>query len=134
MKRKGNNDLLGILLEFKKDLSENKPSTDEMFEQVRMMRFKIKPLQGDVSLLNLKDKKLIEILWNLGKLDDFYHRQNSQLSENEKEVLFSFFDDLYEQFQSELSKVDLRAAEQVGATSAIEMEIFKEETVKKRLN
>lgn len=134
MKRKGNNDLLGILLDFRKNLSENKPSTDEMFEEVRMMRFKIKPLQGDVSLLDLKNKKLIEILWNLGKLDDFYHRQNSQLTENEKEVLFQFFDDLYEQFQSELSKVDLRTTEGLSVTPTIEMEIFKEESIKKKLN
>ena len=40
------------------NLLKNKPSEQAMFDQVRMMRYKIRPLQGDVSMLDFKNKKL----------------------------------------------------------------------------
>ena len=46
-----------------------------MFEEVRMMKFKIKPIQGDVSAFNLKNERFIESLWSLGKLDEFFHKE-----------------------------------------------------------
>lgn len=134
MKKKKRTDLLALIFDFQRNLFKNKPSTEKMFEEVRMMKFKIRPLQGDVSDLNLRDKQFIEILWNLGKLDDFFHKESTNLTSDQKEVFFRFLDDLYERFQTQLNKVDLKMPTETFSTSTIEMEIFKEDILKKKLN
>ena len=62
-----------------------------MFEEVQMMKFKIKPIHGDVSAFNLKNISFIESLWSLGKLDEFFHREFPQLSKKDQEVFLRFF-------------------------------------------
>lgn len=101
-----------------------------MMDEIRMMHFKIRPVQGDVSLLNLREEKLIETLWNLGKLDEFYQKHNDNLTPNQKGVFFNFFDELYHKFQNRLNKLNLRSRVQ-EIPSTIEMEIFKDDTFKR---
>lgn len=135
MKKRNRTDLLQVIADFQKKILENKPSTQEMYEEVRMMHFKIRPLQGDLSQLNFKEEKFIEILWSLGKLDEFFHRQYKKLnSRNQKEVFFKFFDGLYEKLQTQLNKLDLKTAEKLSLSATIEMEIFKESHLRKKAN
>ncbi len=135
MKKRNRADLLQIIADFQKKILEDKPSLQEMYEEVRMMHFKIRPLQGDLSQLNFKEEKFIEILWSLGKLDEFFHRQYKKLNgRNQKEVFFKFFDNLYEKLQAQLNKLDLKAAEKLNLSATIEMEIFKENKLRKKLN
>ena len=133
MKKRDSLDLLRTLADFQKNVLENKPSMEAMVDEVRMMRFKIRPLQGDISLLNLKDAKLIEILWNLGKLDEFFRSQHDQLSRGQREVFFQFFDGLYEKFQTQLNRINLKSTSE-NISPTVEMEIFKEEVRKRKLN
>jgi len=123
-------DLLLTLADFQKNILEKRPSVEKMFEEVRMMHFKIRPLQGDVSVLNLKETQLIETLWNLGKLDEFFRKHQGRFSSDQKEVFFRFFDELHDRFQSQLNKVNLRSMKELDFSSTIEMEIFKEDTSK----
>jgi len=102
-----------------------------MYDEVQMMHFKIRPLQGDVSLLNLSDTNLIEALWNLGKLDEFFRTQKDQLTQKQKQIFFQFLENLYDQFQDKLSNVRLKPIEEMQVSSSVEMEIFKEESQKK---
>ncbi len=131
MKKKNKIDVLGIIAAFQKDVLDKKPTMDKMTDDVRMMKFKIRPLQGDISLLNLNDTMLIEMLWNLGKLEEFYRNQNKKLTLNQKEIFFRFFDNMYGKFQDQLNKINLRT--KTGRiSSTIEMEIFKEESSYKK--
>lgn len=100
-------------------------------DEVRMMHFKIRPLQGDVSLLDLREDKLIETLWNLGKLDEFYQKHNNRLSSNQKSIFFNFFDEIYGKFQNQLNKLNLRSTVKTDVPSTIEMEIFKDDSLKR---
>lgn len=135
MKKRSRTDLLQVIADFQKKIIENKPSVEAMYEEVRMMHFKIRPLQGDLSQLNLKEEKFIEILWSLGKLDEFFQRQYKKLnSRNQKEVFFKFFDNLYEKLQTQLNKLDLKAAKELNLSATIEMEIFKEKNFRKKAN
>lgn len=131
MKKKETVDLLLVLADFQKNILERKPSLETMMDEVHMMHFKIRPLQGDVSLLNLKEDKLIETLWNLGKLDEFYQKHNSRLTNKQKDTFFIFFDEVYRKFQNQLNRLNLRSTPQTDMPSPIEMEIFKDDTFKR---
>jgi hypothetical protein len=97
-----------------------------MYDEVRMMRYKIRPLQGDISYLNLKNKKFIEILWNLGKLDDFFNKNKKELDKKGEEIFKNFFDNLYSKLQNQLNKLDLKIEEKLNMPTVIEMEIIRE--------
>ncbi len=134
MRKKKDVDVLHVLAEFQKNILEKKPSAEIMYDEVQMMHFKIRPVQGDVSLLNLSDINLIEALWNLGKLDEFFRTQKDQLTQKQKQIFFQFMENMYEQFQDKLSNVRLKPIEEIETNSSVEMEIFKEETIRTKVN
>ena len=134
MKKKKHVDVLHVLAEFQKNILERKPSLPQMYDEVQMMNFKIRPLQGDVALLNLSDLNLIEALWNLGKLDEFFKSQKDSLTHKQKQIFFQFLENMYEQFQEKLTNVRLKPIEEMEKTTSVEMEIFKEETHKSKIN
>ena len=96
-----------------------------MYEEVRMMKFKIKPLQGDISLLNLGNANFIEILWGLGKLDEFFQGHYKKIAMRKRDLFLRLFDEIHENFQDQLNALNLKP-EKVSDSSMFEMEIFKE--------
>jgi hypothetical protein len=126
MRSKKKLDLFDEIAKFQKNLIKNKPSLKDMYDEVRMMRYKIRPLQGDISYLNLKNKKFIEILWNLGKLDDFFNKNKKELDKKGEEIFKNFFDNLYSKLQNQLNKLDLKIEEKLNMPTVIEMEIIRE--------
>lgn len=133
-KKQTNDDVLTLFMDFQKSVIQEKPTTTEMFEELQMMRFKIKPVQGDLSILNFKDKQLIEILWNLGKLDEFFQKQYRHLSIAKKRTFYQLFENLHKNYQDQLSALSIQATEEIKLTSTVEMEIFKEEIHGKKVN
>ena len=133
MTNRDQKDVVDIFSQFKKTL-EAKPSVVEMYEEVRMMKFKIKPLAGDISLLQFDNANLIETLWSLGKLDEMFQKEFKQLAKNEKEVFFRLFDELYLKFQDQLNKVKINPLKKPNFPQFVEMEIFKEIPAKKKAN
>ena len=126
MKNKKKSDILEEIARFQKNIIKNKPSLKEMYDQVRMMRYKIKPLQGDISYLNLKNREFIEILWHLGKLDDFFNENKKDLSIKQKEIFYDFFENLYSKLQTQLNSLDLKIKKSINMPLIIEMEIIRE--------
>jgi len=109
-------------------LVKHKPSMEEMFFEVRMMKFKIRPLSGDILSVDLNDRKFIEVLWNLGKLDQFFQKKYPGLTRREKEIFVRIFDDLYAKYQTELNQIRLIRKNISKKSQILEMEIFKEKT------
>lgn len=134
MSLKKKTDLLEEIVNFQEELLKNKPTDQIMFEQVRMMRYKIRPLQGDISILDLKNKKFIEILWNLGKLDEFFNKRKNFLNKRQREIFYSFFEGIYAKLQHQLNHLDLKFDQNDVSSSIIEMEIVREISRKKKLN
>jgi NCAIR mutase (PurE)-related protein len=130
MKNTNGTDVLKIFDAFQKSI-QKKPTYEQMVEEVRMMKFKVRPMQGDILLFNLKDEGLIEILWNLGKLDELFQNKYAQLSKKDKGVFFRIFDSMYQRYQTELSKINLRKDKTANVSPTVEMEIFKEQRQKK---
>ena len=134
MRKKTNKDILSLINNIQKIIS-TKPNTNQMIEEVRMMKFKIKPIQGDVSAFNLKNERFIESLWSLGKLDEFFHKEFPHLSKKEQEVFLRFFDNLYFKYQQQLNQINLRPAKTaLTKTGLLELEIYKERKLKKKVN
>ncbi|MFH1826922.1 MAG: hypothetical protein ABH812_00610 [bacterium] len=129
-------DLLEDIVDFQKSLIKNKPSHKIMYEQVRMMRYKIRPLQGDISALDFTNTKFIEILWNLGKLDEFFNKKKNILNRKQREILYGFLENVYAKLQHQLNHLDLKfeEAEKDNSSSIIEMEILREFGKKRKLN
>ncbi len=133
MGKKNNNDVIDIFSNLNKTLGA-KPPIEKMYEEIRMMRFKIKPISGDISLLQLTNQHLIEALWGLGKLDEVFQKEYKRLPNEQKEVFFRIFDKLYQQFQDQLNKINVNPEVRSNLSHVLEMEIFKDISTKRKVN
>jgi len=134
MKKKINKDIISLFGNIQKVIS-SKPTINQMFEEVQMMKFKIRPIRGDLMSFNLKNKQFIESLWNLGKLDEFFFKEVPSLSKKEKEVFLKIFDSLYFKYQQQLNQANLQQRKvALAKTGLLELEIYKERKQKKKVN
>ncbi len=130
MKKQNDNDVVRILEKVNQVIG-HKPTPEKMLEEVMMMKFKIRPLQGDVSLLDLQDRNLIEVLWGLGKLDEIFYQELQKVSPQKKPLLFKIFENFNQKFQEKLSQVNLTKEKPIDHPRVLEMEIIKERSLKK---
>lgn len=127
-------DILSLFNDIQRVIS-TKPGVEKMFKEVQMMKFKIKPIQGDISAYNLKNEEFIESLWSLGKLDEFYYKEFPNLSKKDQVVFLKIFDNLYVKYQQQLNQINLQPAKVMTTKSSLlELEIFKERRLKKKVN
>jgi len=133
MIRKNNKDIAEVMSHIKMILDE-KPSTETMLHEIQMMRFKIRPLQGDFSLVNLRNSDLIETLWSLGKLDDIFQKEYKQVAPKDREALFKIYNNFNQKLQQQLNKIHLKQEKPITYPQSLEMEIFKERLLKKKIN
>ncbi len=131
---KSSKDIISLFGSIQKVIS-TKPSTNQMLNEVQMMKFKIKPIKGDLMSFNLKNQQFIESLWSLGKLDEFFFKEVPTLSKKEKEVFMRIFDSLYFKYQQQLNESNLQERKiNMSKTGLLEMEIYKERKLKKKIN
>jgi len=130
MKRKTNKDVLELIGNFQKTL-ENNPPLSKMYKEIQMMKFKVKPIHGNFSVVNLNNEKFIKALWSLGKLDDFFQKEFRGLSSKNKELFSKILESIYQKCQMELNKADLQVEEVTSDSGFLEVEIFKELKEKK---
>src|SRR3989344_679001 len=133
MTKRNSQDITDIFRKLKKALG-TKPTHEKMYEEIRMMRFKIRPISGDISLLQLKNHQLIETLWGLGKLDEVFQNEYEKLGSDQKEVFFRLFDNLYLQYEDQLNKININKEIKPKLSQVFEMEIFKDLSAKKKVN
>jgi hypothetical protein len=95
-----------------------------MYDEVRMMHFKVKPVHGDLSVLNINNHHFMEILWSLGKMDEFFQANADSLSQEDKSTFMRVFDGMYKSFQTELNSISIKSENDTEST-ALEMEIFR---------
>jgi UDP-galactopyranose mutase len=95
MPKKTSNDVVEKVTHFQRQILENKPTFVQMYEEIRMMKFKIRPVVGDISVLNLKNSGFIEILWSLGKLDEFFQHEYGKLSYKKRDLFLRLFDEIH---------------------------------------
>lgn len=133
MRKKTDTDIIQLFNEFKMNILEKRPSTEYMFEEIRMMRFKIKPLQGNVALINVRNAQFVELIWSLGKLDEFFQAEIKRIPDTQKELFFRFFENLHNGFQDQLNRLNLKTGKH-SKPEVLEVEIFRETQYKKKPN
>ena len=134
MRKKTSKDILSLFGNIQKVIS-SKPNVSQMYQEVRMMKFKIKPIQGDLMSFNLRNEQFIESLWSLGKLDEFFFKEVPTLSKKEKEVFMRIFDSLYYKYQQQLNQTNLQQRKvTLTKNGLLELEIYKEKKLKKKVN
>lgn len=125
MKRKSTKDILSVIHNFQTFI-KNKPEPAKMFSEIRMMKFKVRPIQGDLSTIDLRNEHFIEALWSLGKLDEFFQSEYPKLSSKDKDIFMKIFDDLYHKFQQELNRISIYKGPANKKDKVLELEIYKE--------
>ena len=117
--------LTDIISSIQENIVYKKPSFNEIKEEVKMMQFKIRPLVGNVLSLDFNNKRFIETLWMLGKMDGYFKLYYSQLSKRDREIFLNFFATTYKKFQGRLSRVKLKKLSANLKNNFFEVEIFK---------
>lgn len=129
-------DILDLFKSFKTDVLDKKRSHEQMVREVSMMKFKIRPLQGDVLKLNFSNATFVETIWQLGKMDDFIEKHLHKIDKKQEHAFFHYFEGMYKQLQNTLNNLHFNS--QTGDIFAkrdfIEMEIYKERKNKKLTN
>jgi len=134
MIKKNHSDILNLLRRFRNKI-DSRPPVKQMYEELQMMHIKVRPIQGDINLLDLNNDKLIELLWKLGKLDELFHDEFGKFDPRQKKVLVDFFERMQENFQQQLNKINLKPEQtKIEHFPFFEMEIFKDREKKNRVN
>ena len=113
---------------------DNRPQYKEMLAEVQMMRFKIKPIFGNITEINLQDLHLIETLWSLGKLEEFFNRDYDRIPVKQRGSFLRIFDAIKGRLQEKLNKIDIRQNNPQSTSPLVEMEIVKENPLKRQIN
>ncbi len=127
-------DVISLLSYYQKTVIANKPSLEIMLDEIKMMNFKIRPLSGDFSVINGMDSKLIEMIWNLGKLDQLYREKENLLKSKDRKLFMKFFESLHEKFQKDLGFMNIKNVEQSEPSNILEMEVFREAPRRRMVN
>ncbi len=137
MKKKDSTpDMMSLFKSFKSDVLDKKRSHAQMVKEVYMMKFKIRPLQGDVSKLNFSNATFVETIWQLGKMDDFIEKHLNKIDKKQEHAFFHYFEGMYKQLQNTLNSLHFSTQkdEAFAKQDFIEMEIYKERKNKKLRN
>ena len=127
-------DVFLLLKDFQR-LIKKKPPFKKMVEEIMIMGLKIKPVLGDISLLDLSNKKIVEVLWSLGKFDDFFQAYYEKLSNHELSILLKYFDHLRNKLLLSLPKPILKSENLNDVKLGIfEIEVLRPTNHQKKLN
>lgn len=133
-KPRSRKDIFAVIVEFEEKTVRNKPTLLVMKEEVRMMDFKIRPVQGDLSTLDLTSSKFIEALWCIGKLDELFQSTVYRYNEHDRELFSQFATSLQSKYTQELQHIMVADAAVYDQTPQVEIEIYRETAAKHGIN
>ncbi len=123
-------EVVEIVREFYQKVLSKKPPVDKMREEAKLMGLKLRPVHGDLfKLAAFRNDKLVEIVWFIGKLDEFLHRQRRRrITEKEIDQVLEAVNEVYgDELVKGLSPSDLKDL-------GVELEIVKQMPLKEKLN
>ena len=129
MKKKDSTpDMIHIFKSFKTEVLDKKPNHEQMVRDVYMMKYKIRPLQGDLSRLNFSNTTFVETIWQRGKMDDFIEKHLQKIEKKQEQAFFHYFEGMYKQLQNTLNSLHFDTPKGNAFTKRdfVEMEIYKE--------
>lgn len=127
MKTTKKTDVYEAIKQFQQDTLGNKPPVEQMVYEVRLMNFKIRPVTGNISIVNFRNTDLIDALWSLGKLDEFYRQEVKNIAVKDQEAFMRLVNEMRWNYQDQLNRVRLIHSDPAHEEiPAFEAEIFKE--------
>lgn len=136
-KKEQPHDMVKLFKSFKTTVLDKRPTYEQMVQDVRMMKFKVRPINGDFSYLNFSNPHFVETLWKLGKMDDFIEKNVMKIDKKQERAFFNYFDGLYRHLQDSLNNIhlsELTPDRTRNKRNVVEMEIFKERGGRGRAN
>ncbi len=113
---------------FFKQVVGKKPSFEKMEQEVKLMSFKIRSITGDIiKSLYQNRRDMIELIWLIGKLDEFLQKSAEGLSNHDREMIFAALIDFYN------SRI-LKERGKVKGVDPLELELFKTKPFDKFFN
>lgn len=127
MKQNAQKTALALIRKMKQEVEDARPPIQTMLDDIKMMRFKIRALFGDISLLAKKDHIFVEALWKLGKMDEIVTTEVAALSRDEQKIFFHYMEN------KQSPPIDYHALP--PHAPVLEIEIIKErKNIKKLIN
>lgn len=115
------------------EIENARPSREQMIEEIKMMKFKIKPIVGDIFEVTKREEVFLESLWKIGKIEEIITGNINKLTEEEKETLFRYLENFQNQMEKKISSSFRQLPPGLNENITIlELEVFKEGKKNKR--
>lgn len=126
-----------LLLDLKNILNK-KPNLEKMKEEVRLMGFHIRPLDGNPDIINkVKNDKFIEVLWTLGKIDILMEKNFHQLTMEQKKLILQSIEKIKNEIDLTLpveESPSFKKQDDENTSPYLMLEIFRKGHLKKNIN
>jgi len=107
------------------EVEQPKPAFKIMLRDIQMMRFKIRPIIGDISSLNEMNDEVIALLWKIGRIDEIIHASFKDLAEDDQDQLLEYLQHMELQTENDLRRV-LRQKPSTKTNNLLKLEVFRE--------
>ena len=116
---------LDIIRKIVTEVEQPKPAFKIMLRDIQMMRFKIRPIIGDISSLNEMNDEVIALLWKIGRIDEIIHASFKDLAEDDQDQLLEYLQHMELQTENDLRRV-LRQKPSTKTNNLLKLEVFRE--------
>ncbi len=116
---------LDIIRYISTEVEEKATPLEIKIRDVQMMRFKVRSLIGDISLVHKMDTEIIESLWKMGKIDQIISEHIDDISEDDQDTLMSYFHSV-ESYMRETIRHSFELKPVSAKHGTLKLEIFKE--------
>jgi len=127
------NKVLNLIKKITFEVEKVRPSREKMIEEIKMMKFKIRPLAGDIFDLAKEEVGFLESLWKIGKIDRIINEGLNELSESEKETFFQYLGNFHHRIEKKLSSaIKKLSPEEIENIKVVELEVFRERKARRK--
>lgn len=125
---------LEVIKKLEFQIEVERPSRQQMMEEVKMMGFKIRSVAGDLAALAQKDAGLIETLWRIGKINEIINTDVQRLSIKDREIFSHFLNSKQGHLEEKSLALSNHSSNLEDQVTILEVEVSKTTTGKTRLN
>lgn len=88
-----------IIRQISIEVEDRKLSLESMVRDIKMMRFKVRSIIGDISALQTADYNFVESLWKIGRIDEIISGTLHELDEDDQDALMEYFENMESDIQ-----------------------------------
>lgn len=128
-----NNRALDLIRKVTDEVENINPTRDEMISDIKMMKFKIRSISGNIFDLTNQKFGFVESLWRVAKIEEIVAGAIDTFNDKDREILFRFLDNLEMSVQEKIfAMVDQLPPDDRERARVLKVEIFREPHIKKK--